>query len=330
MFRRFCFKVLYTLHVGHYLHYINRKNNKVPVLVFHKITPDYDAAWPGIHPRLFESILLLLKKQYTVLPINDLFTKPVSELKNACFITFDDGYKDYLDYAYPILKKHNIPSSLFVLPYQIANMGHIWTSTITFFIKHYGFEEIESFFKPHRIPLNPKHKFNYFQLNLEITKRLCELVHAERMKIINELRAKFVIDNRIIENELLSFNELRTLDPKLTCIGSHSLTHPSFKIEADTSFIETELKESKEIIERELGREVSAFAFPFANYNETSLNKVKKLYKLCFTGLNDFIDVEKLKATPEGAHDLKRFNVHQDSAEEVYLLMNGFHKRLKR
>lgn len=327
--RQFCFKILYALRIGHYLHYINRKNNKVPVLVFHKIIPDYDSVWPGIHPQLFESILLLLKKHYTILPINDLFTKSASELKNACFISFDDGYKDYLDYAYPILKKHNIPSSLFVLPYQITNKGHIWTSTITFFIKHYSFDEIEAFFAPHGITIDPNNTFNYFQLNLDITKRLCDMIHVERMKIINELRAKFVADNRIIENELLSFDELKRLDPKLTHVGSHSLTHPSFKKETDAVFIEMEMRQSKEIIEHELGREVSSFAFPFATHNEISFNAAKKIYNLCFTGLNDFIHLDKLKANPDNAHDLKRFNVHHDSAIEVFFLMNGFHKKLR-
>lgn len=329
LFRTYFFKLLYSLKIGHYLLSSNRKKYQVPVLVFHKVIPEYDAAWPGIHPHLFEDILCLLKKHYTILPITDLFTKPVSELKNSCFITFDDGYKDYLDYAYPILKKHNIPSSIFVLPHQISNNGYIWTSAVTFLVKHYPFSEIKDFLKQHSIIISENNQLDFFKLNLEITKLLCDMVHADRTRIIDSLRNKFVADNRIIENELLSFDELKKFDPTLTHIGSHSLTHPSFKKETNASFIESELKDSKAIIERELGREVISFAFPFANYDNASINAAKKTYKLCFTGLNDFINLNEFKANPDVANNLKRFNIHQDSAEEVFFLINGFHKRLR-
>ncbi|MDP1801084.1 MAG: polysaccharide deacetylase family protein [Bacteroidota bacterium] len=328
-FRNYFFKGLYKLGVGNWLLYFNRKNGKVPVLVFHKIIPEYDEIWPGIHPKLFEEILILIKKHYTVLPLNDLYLKSSSELKNACFITFDDGYKDYLDYAYPILKKHKIPSTLFILPYQITNRGHIWTSAIIFFIKHYSFNDISDFFSQRNVIIKYRDKNNYFKLNLDITKHLCNMSHVERMSLIFELRQKFVTDNRVIENELLSFNELRMLGSDIVSVASHSLTHPSFKKEFDPFFVESELKDSKEIIEQETKQEVNAFAFPFANCNEVSISIAKKLYKLCFTRINDFVNLNSIKKDQDYLYDLPRYNVHQDSAAEVFFLMNGFHKKLR-
>ncbi len=328
-FRNYFFKVLYKLGVGEWLLYSNRKNGKVPVLVFHKIIPEYDEIWPGIHPKLFEEILVLVKKHYNILPLSDLYKKPSSELKNSCFITFDDGYKDYLDYAYPILKKHAVPSTLFILPYQITNKGHIWTSAVIFFVKHYSFNDISDFFSQRNVIIKYRDKTNYFKLNLDITKHLCNMTQVERMSLIFELRQKFVTDNRVIENELLSFNELRMLGPDIVSVASHSLTHPSFKKEFDPVFVESELKDSKKIIEQETKQEVNAFAFPFANYNEVSINIAKKLYKLCFTRINDFVDLNKIKKETDYSYDLARFNVHHDSPEEVFFLMNGFHKKLR-
>ncbi len=326
--RDYFFKLIYKSGIGSILLSYNRKKGRVPILVFHKIIPEYDQIWPGIHPRLFEEILILLKKYYTILPLNNLYLKQALELKNACFITFDDGYKDYLDYAYPILKKHSVPSTLFVLPYQITNKGHIWTSAIIFFVKHYSVNEIDEFFTKRSIKINFTDKNDYFKINLDITIHLCNLGQVQRMSAIYDLREKFVADRRIIENELLSFDELRLLGPELVSVASHSLTHPSFKKEMDPVFIETELKDSKEIIEKETGQEVNAFAFPFANYSEASLSFAKKMYKLCFTRINDFVDLKKLKADKEYSYDLPRFNVHHYSAEEVFFLINGFHKKL--
>lgn len=330
-FRKWFFKVLYYLGIGHVLLRINRRKMRVPVLVFHKIIPEYDQIWPGIHPNLFEKIIVMLKKNYDVLPLNELYLcdNPLIKLKRACFITFDDGYKDFLDYAYPILKRRKAFSTLFVLPYQITNKGHIWTSTISFFIKHYSVEEIEGFLEKHQLKVRFRNKNNGFMLNLDITIHLCGMLHVERMKFVNNLREKFVMDNRIIENELLSFDELRLLDPVLVDVESHSLTHPGLKNETNVSFIETELKESKEIIEKELNRKVGAFAFPFANFNTDSIDVAKRIYKISFTGINDFVNLKKLHGDPGYRYNLPRFNIHHDSVEEIFFVINGFHRFLK-
>ena len=330
LLRNFLFKALYWLKIGDYLMYRNRKRLHVPVLVFHKIIPEYDGIWPGIHPKLFEEMVLLLKKHYTILPLHYLYSQPETDFRNACFITFDDGYKDYLDYAYPILKRHRVHSTIFVLPYDLSNHGHIWTSTIIYFVKHYWFSEIRDFFLEHKQQINFADKFDDFALNLTITKHLCQLRQVERRVIIETLQKKFEQDNRIIEKELLSFDELRKLDKDFVSIASHSLSHPSFILETDEAFIEYEISESKNIIERELNVKVSSFAFPFAKYNELSLNTVKKYYRICFTHINELVDLPKLKKDKNYVYELPRFNIHQDSAEELFLLINGFHRMIRK
>ncbi len=329
LFRSIIFKTLYRLGIGNYLLLRNRNRGKVPVLVFHKVIPEYDKIWPGIHPKLFEEMILLLKKHYTILPLHHLYTRPDADFKRACFITFDDGYKNYLDYAYPIMKRNQVHSTIFVLPKDLSNQGHIWTSTIIFFVKHYWFSEIRDFFIGHNQHINFADRFDDFAVNLAITKHLCQLTHAVRSTIIESLQKKFIDDNRVIEKELLNFEELRKLDPVYAAVASHSLTHPSFKLEDDERFIEYEMSESKKSIERELSVTVSAFAFPFAKFNALSLEVMKKYYKLSFTRINDLLDLNKLKTDKDYIYNLPRFNIHQDSAEELFLLINGFHKRFK-
>lgn len=326
--RKYIFKILYKLHLGNYLSYLNKKNYKAPILVFHKIIPEYDEIWPGVHPKLFDEIITLLKKHYQILPISDLLQKKPEELKNACFISFDDGYKDFLDYAYPILKKHKAHSTLFILPNKIYNEGHIWTSRIIFFVKHYSFNEIDAFFKKHNLRINYTNPANPFRLNLDITVYLCELPQNIRRNIILELQEKFILDGRIVNKELLSFEELRKLNPDLVSIASHSLTHPSFKNEYNEEFINNEIKESKAIIEKELNTKINSFSFPFAKYNDVSLSVVKKTYAICFTSINSLVSLKKIQTDKEYIYDLPRFNVHHDSAEEVFFLINGFHKKL--
>lgn len=330
LLRILLFKALYKTGIGHLLLKRNRKNSQIPILIFHKIIPEYDAIWPGIHPKLFEEIITLVKKNYTILPLHYLHSNPGMDFTNACFITFDDGYKDYLDYAHPILRKHAVHSTLFVLPFDLSNHGHIWTSTIIYFVKHYWFSDVRDFFISHNQHINFGDKLDDFSLNLAITKHFCTLQQEERRPIIETLQSKFVNDNRIIEKELLTFVELKKLGTDLVDIASHSLTHPSFKQETNENFITYEILESKKIIETQLDVSVSSFAFPFAVYNELALNTVKKYYKIGFTRLNDMVDLKKLKTDENYMYDLPRYNIHHDSAEEVFLLINGFHKKISK
>jgi peptidoglycan/xylan/chitin deacetylase (PgdA/CDA1 family) len=324
------FVVLYNLGFGRILLNLNRSRRKIPVLVFHKILPEYDEVWPGTKPKLFEDILILLKKHYTILPLEDLLTKNEMQLKDTCFITFDDGYTDFLDYAYPILVRQETPVTLFILPNSILNNGYIWTSKIMFFVKHYSPLEIEAFFISKKVDINFIDYNNPFKLNLAITIQLCEMTHKERSLIIDELHHKFIKENRIVKQDLLSFEELRLFDKSIVSVGSHSLSHPSFKEETSVDFIENELFESKNVIEKELNTKVFSFAFPFTKLNDLAFNIAKKTYKICFTRINDFVDLKKIKEKDDYRFDLPRFNIHHNTPEEVFFLINGFHKKLRR
>lgn len=195
------------------------------------------------------------------------------------------------------------------------------------FFKHYTYNEIANFFLDIGILIN-NNRNDYFNLNLDISRKLCKIEHAQRMKIINELREKFKADSIIIKNELLIFDELKALDPKLTEVESHSLTHPNFKIETNKEYIEEEHRESKLLLKKELNKEIKAFAVPFAEFNDLSVSLVRKYYKLCFTSINGFVNLNELKSKPDPVFFLPRFYVHHHMAEEVFFLINGFHKKI--
>lgn len=49
------------------------------------------------------------------------------EGKRSVMLTFDDGYKDFLEKAYPILKKMNLPAIVFV-PAKLVGSYNVWDS----------------------------------------------------------------------------------------------------------------------------------------------------------------------------------------------------------
>jgi len=94
---------------------------RVPVLCYHQFTEDSNSKNKMVVTRAeFESQMdYLASNNYQVFSLSELgkFIKGKKELPiKSVVITIDDGYKSYLDIAYPILKKYNFPSTMFVYP----------------------------------------------------------------------------------------------------------------------------------------------------------------------------------------------------------------------
>jgi peptidoglycan/xylan/chitin deacetylase (PgdA/CDA1 family) len=91
-----------------------------PILMYHSVGPD---ARPEnrlvVSAATFERQVRFLKNhKYNVLPLEnlaDLIRQHKKIPPKTVAITFDDGYKDFYVYAYPILKKYNLAATMFVI-----------------------------------------------------------------------------------------------------------------------------------------------------------------------------------------------------------------------
>lgn len=103
---------------------VNQGQVFVPILMYHhiRINPKpSDPLWASLNvdPKLLDSELnYLSKNNYHVITLNDLynFLKNGKGLPtNPIILTFDDGYSDFFDNAFPILKKFNMKAIEFVI-----------------------------------------------------------------------------------------------------------------------------------------------------------------------------------------------------------------------
>ena len=98
---------------------------KVPILVYHKFGPTAKDLMT-ITPEVLEAQLQWLKDNgYTVIPLKTLVhylqgTAPPPSPKSVV-ITVDDGHKSFYTYMAPLIRKYNIPVTLFIYPTAISN-----------------------------------------------------------------------------------------------------------------------------------------------------------------------------------------------------------------
>lgn len=95
---------------------------RVPVLNYHHVAPlpkSGSARDYYVSPEMFEAQMTYLqRKNYKVLSMQefyDLLKTGENPSQKSVLITFDDGYGDNYDYAFPVLKKYGFVATFFVV-----------------------------------------------------------------------------------------------------------------------------------------------------------------------------------------------------------------------
>jgi peptidoglycan/xylan/chitin deacetylase (PgdA/CDA1 family) len=103
---------------------------QIPALLYHKIDdPPADARLRGPYtpPARFAKQMAFLKKQgvefYTVSEMVGYFREHGSFQPNGLAITFDDGWKDNFEKAFPILRRHGIKATIFLVSSCIGEVS---------------------------------------------------------------------------------------------------------------------------------------------------------------------------------------------------------------
>ena len=87
------------------------------VLMYHGISTIRKSQFNNrfINVKQFEKQIKFFTKEFNIISLDDYFLNQNLEAKKLnVAITFDDGYKNNFKYAFPILKKYNVPAHFFV------------------------------------------------------------------------------------------------------------------------------------------------------------------------------------------------------------------------
>lgn len=99
-----------------------------PVLTYHRVLPEAAADSPTLTPESFRRQVELLATRWRPVTLSTLVgsLEGKSRLpKKAVVLTFDDGTDDTFDYAYPILGRHQVPATVFLIVGSIGKPGYL-------------------------------------------------------------------------------------------------------------------------------------------------------------------------------------------------------------
>jgi peptidoglycan/xylan/chitin deacetylase (PgdA/CDA1 family) len=103
----------------------------IAIVMYHGVTPKRLPVfnWCQLHLPDFEQQIEFLARQYTILPLSeviDRMTRRAPLPRNPVALTFDDGFRNVLTTAYPVLKRHQAPATVFPVTGFIGTRQPAW------------------------------------------------------------------------------------------------------------------------------------------------------------------------------------------------------------
>lgn len=260
---------------------------EVRILLYHRVenlNDDYNMQ--AVTLDNFDRQMRYISKHYDVLrlddPMKDWF---INRDRDAVIITFDDGYYDFLYNAIPILEKYHLPATIFITTGNIDSNQENWTDNILRVIfsnkKNNDFFTFDDDMYYGQYPTrNYQEKYDFYLL----LRRIFMVSSAEkRQEYEQKLLHWSGLSNMGRENRrMLTEKEIRevSMRPGIT-IGAHTVTHACLK-SLTLSEQKTEILDSKQRLEKIVGKKVKLFSYPFGSKDDYSNHTIQLLKELEF------------------------------------------------
>ena len=218
-----------------------------------------------VTPEFFERVIRRLHRAGTHFVAMDEVHRRMTERdfpNRFVSVTCDDGYRDTMEFAYPILKKYEIPFTVYVATSFADRVGEMWWLALEAVIASNDLIGLridgrELWFECRDVT-EKRAVFDHIYHGLRRLKTEDELRH-----IMRELTTRHRVDMTAICAELcMTWQEIATLatDPLVT-IGAHTVNHAILTKVTDTA-VRSELENSRAVIEAALGVRPQHLAYP--------------------------------------------------------------------
>ena len=178
-------------------------------------------------------------------------------------VTLDDGYRNNLEHAWPVFRRHQVPFTIFVCPGFCDRHAELWWEALERIIA--GTESLSlpgegpAEELPTKTPAEKRQAFRIWTRWLTT-----DADEARQRRAIRALAAGYGLDLAALAAELImDWDEVREIaaDPLCT-IGAHTMTHPALaRLPPQAAF--REMAESADRIEAEIGTRPATIAFPY-------------------------------------------------------------------
>jgi peptidoglycan/xylan/chitin deacetylase (PgdA/CDA1 family) len=308
---------------------------KAVVLTYHRVLSDeaYRRTWshPGIivHRDTFERHLQVIRRLFRVLTVAEL----VAQIERrepfdgpCCVITFDDGWRDTFEEAWPALRHYGMPAVVFLPADFIGSNAAFWQERLGRLL-HCVWRRCaaDAAFRHRGEAMLPPGAARVLGAEAgEVRGAIHDLVQSYRNKaaggddpgrLASALESLLEGDDEPSVDRFMTWDEVRRMAADGVSFGGHGMSH-TLLTTIPMDEVAREVRESKKHLEREVGRQVVAFSYPNGNWNAEIAEQVRQAgFRIAFS---------TERGTTSAGCDrfaVKRLNVHEDMTATAPMLL---------
>ncbi len=253
------------------------------ILLFHRVLAERDLFRPGdLTASEFDGILGVLARSFAVLPLEEAVERLEKNAlpRGALSITFDDGYRDNLDVAAPILAAHGVPATVFVST-GFLDGGWMFNDRVSEACKATRCTSAS-------FPSLRAEPLDLATVEAKVAAAHAILDNAKYLEFDARLAAVADLEDRLDarpgRGPMLDEEGVRRLRASGVSIGAHTVDHPS-RANLDDSAARAQIHQSRERLIDILREPVTQFAYPNGqpgrDYGGTHVAMVKEAGFLC-------------------------------------------------
>lgn len=206
-------------------------------------------------------------------------------------VTFDDGYKDYYQLAYPVLHELKIPAANFIST-DYADTGRLFWWDVVDFAGHRSAKTSVT------LPWAPHTRFELNDGTRLTVLRACKYViacapDADRDRLVAEACAMFGVDAAAIDapRQVMTWDEIRA-SMEWTFYGGHTHTHVRVS-RVDPAILDREVRICRDRLRDETGLAPTLFAYPIGDGSDDAREILPRYgFSMAFTVHKGYVDAE--------------------------------------
>jgi peptidoglycan/xylan/chitin deacetylase (PgdA/CDA1 family) len=282
--------------------------------MYHRIT-EPDSPFPGLDVGVFRDQMEWLRDNCTLLepdalPLGGPADRP---RRPAVLVTFDDGYRDYRELAYPVLHQLGIPALVFLATDFIDDPRKLlWSDRLYLAVRETRRGACAPPWRPER-SLSLADAAARAAFLAACKGHLKALPEREKDTLVEALLAALDAAPAPVPRQMLDWSEIRS-SSDLTRWGGHTHTHRILsRLPPEES--EAEIAKCRERIAAETGRRPRAFAYPnglAGDFDSTTQRQLREhgfevaftAYAGGFDGAADWLAVPRVSGQMDAAPSL--------------------------
>jgi peptidoglycan/xylan/chitin deacetylase (PgdA/CDA1 family) len=270
------------------------RSGAILVLNLHNVTPARTRFTRPIPPDVFDDLVGWLKRTCLLTTFAELADATGSDSRPFAILSFDDGYRDFIEYAMPILDRHDVRVNQNVIPGCVESGRPPWNVALLDALDREPADRLRRVrLSSGELPPLGETDSDRMRWGVAISRVLKMRPRAEREHLLSELRDQLDIGADFDAQPMMSATEVAEV-ARHHEVGIHSYDHDSMEYESDDYFAE-DLRRCQDWCHARLGEGARVYAFPNGSHRESQINLAVD------AGITDVLLVEETMSR-RGAH----------------------------